>query len=477
MPMSSTRHPIIPIRRLLPEMPGFEAAHKVQVRSVRGRFSRLRGALVLLTQLVFLGLPWLQINGRQAVRFDLEAQRFYLFKLVLAPQDLIYLTGLLVISALLLFFVTSLLGRVWCGFACPQTVYTQLFLAVEKRLEGERHLRLRLDQAGWGPEKLARRGGKHLAWLALSLWVGLSFVGWFSPMRDVASQLMSWELGRWEAFWALFYGGFTYLNAGLLREKICQHMCPYGRFQGAMLDADTLLVSYDARRGEPRGKQAAPKASGACVDCSLCVQVCPVGIDIRQGMQAACISCAVCIDACDQVMDKLGAPRGLIRFASENGAQAAAPGPLRGLLARPRLRIYGGLLLGLGLAMAWGLSQRPELRLDVIRDRGVMARQVDEGAVENIYRLQVVNLSESPRHLSLRLQGLAGGQLIGGESWEFRGGEARSLVLAVRLPAGEAQALRGQGSGRDSRSHAMAFSIRNAQGDEVSAASSFVVPR
>ncbi|MBB4845242.1 cytochrome c oxidase accessory protein FixG [Paucibacter oligotrophus] len=475
--MTSTRQPVIPIHRLLPELQGFEAAHKVQVRSMRGRFSRLRSALVLLTQLVFLGLPWLQINGRQAVRFDLEAQRFYLFKLVLAPQDLIYLTGLLVISALLLFFVTALLGRVWCGFACPQTVYTQLFLGLEKRFEGERHLRLRLDRAGWGPEKLARRGGKHLAWLLLSLWVGLSFVGWFSPMREVASQLMSWELGRWEAFWALFYGGFTYLNAGLLREKICQHICPYGRFQGAMLDADTLLVSYDARRGEPRGKQATAKSSGACVDCSLCVQVCPVGIDIRQGVQSACISCAVCIDACDQVMDKLQAPRGLIRFASENGARAVAPSPLRGLLARPRVRIYGGLLLGLCLAMAWGLAQRPELRLDVIRDRGVMARQVDEGAVENIYRLQVVNLSESPRHISLQLQGLAGGQLIGGERWELRGGEARSLVLAVRLPAREAQALRGQGGGRDSRSHAMAFSIRNAQGDEVSAASSFVVPR
>lgn len=473
MSSPSTRRPIIPIRSLLPEMEGFEAAQKVQVRSVRGRFSRLRSACVLLTQWVFLGLPWLQINDRQAVRFDLEAQRFYLFKLVLLPQDMIYLTGLLVISALLLFFVTSLLGRVWCGFACPQTVYTQLFIGLEKRFEGERHQRLRLDQAGWGPEKLTRRGGKHLAWLALSLWVGLSFVGWFSPMRDVATQLISLELGPWEAFWAVFYGGFTYLNAGLLREKICQHMCPYGRFQGAMLDADTLIVSYDAQRGEPPGKQAASKSSGACVDCSLCVQVCPVGIDIRQGVQSSCIGCAVCIDACDQVMDKLHAQRGLIRYASENGAKAASLGHL---FSRPRVRIYGGLLLGLCLAMAWGLSQRQELRLDVIRDRGVMARQVDEGAVENIYRLQVVNLSEQARQIRLTLQGLPGAQLVGGGGTEFRGGEARSLVVAVHLSAPAAAALRLRKAGQG-LSSPIAFKISNGLGDEVSEPSTFVLPR
>jgi len=475
-PIPSTRHPVIPIRSLLPELEGLEATHKVQVRSVRGRFSRLRLGLLLLTQLVFLGLPWLQINDRQAVRFDLEAQRFYLFKLLLLPQDLIYLTGLLVISALLLFFVTTLFGRVWCGFACPQTVYTQLFIGLEKRFEGERHQRLRLDQAAWGPQKMARRGGKHLAWLALSFWVGLSFVGWFSPMRELGAQLLSLNLGRWEAFWALFYGGFTYLNAGLLREKICQHMCPYGRFQGAMLDADTLLVSYDAQRGEPRGKQAS-KSSGACVDCSLCVQVCPVGIDIRQGVQSACIGCAVCIDACDQVMDKLHAPRGLIRYASENGAQAARLGRQ---LARPRVRIYAGLLLGLCLAMAWGLSQRDELRLDVIRDRGVMARQVDEGAVENIYRLQVVNLSEEARQIRLKLQGLPGAELVGSSgssgSTEFRGGEARSLVVAVRLSAPAAAALR-LGKSVQGASSPIAFQISNGLGDQVEEPSTFVLPR
>ncbi|RQO62666.1 cytochrome c oxidase accessory protein CcoG [Paucibacter sp. KBW04] len=476
-PIPSTRHPIIPIRSLLPELEGLEAAHKVQVRSVRGRFSRLRLGLLLLTQLVFLGLPWLQINDRQAVRFDLEAQRFHLFKLVLLPQDLIYLTGLLVISALLLFFVTTLFGRVWCGFACPQTVYTQLFIGLEKRFEGERHQRLRLDQAAWGPQKMARRGGKHLAWLALSFWVGLSFVGWFSPMRELGAQLLSLNLGPWEAFWALFYGGFTYLNAGLLREKICQHMCPYGRFQGAMLDADTLLVSYDAQRGEPRGKQTS-KSSGACVDCSLCVQVCPVGIDIRQGVQSACIGCAVCIDACDQVMDKLQAPRGLIRYASENGAQAARLG---WQLARPRVRIYAGLLLGLCLAMAWGLSQRDELRLDVIRDRGVMARQVDEGAVENIYRLQVVNLSEEARQIRLTLQGLPGAELVGSSSGsngstEFRGGEARSLVVAVRLSAPAAAALRLGKSGQGASSP-IAFQISNGLGEQVEEPSTFVLPR
>lgn len=392
-----------------PAPPAIQPAAKIQARSTGGTFTRWRWAMVWLTQLVFYGLPWLNWNGRQAVRFDLEERRFYLFSEVLLPQDLIYLTALLVVCALLLFVATALAGRVWCGFSCPQTVYTELFQWIEHRLEGDRRARLALDTAPWGRAKLLRRGGRYLAWALLSLWTGLSFVGWFTPMRDMWAALPL-ALGPWDTFWALFYSGFAYLNAGVLREKVCQHMCPYGRFQGAMLDSNTLIVSYDSRRGEPRGArargaEARSVGQGDCVDCTLCVQVCPVGIDIRLGLQAACISCGVCIDACDGVMDKLQAPRGLIRFSTQQAMrERAAPVPAWQHLVRPRPLVYLGLMAGVMAAMAVGMAHRPTLRLNVLRDRAVMARPVEDGALENVYRLRLSNAQERSRTLHLSVE-------------------------------------------------------------------------
>jgi len=460
MPASPRLIPITPMpatKTATEAAAGIEAAVKIQARHISGRHNRWRWALVALTQLVFYCLPWLNWGGRQAVLFDLEARRFYLFDAVLFPQDLIYLTGLLVFSALLLFAATAIAGRVWCGFACPQTVYTEMFMWIEQRTEGKRQARLRLDAAPWGAEKLLRRGGKHAAWLALSLLTGFSLVGWFSPVRELAQALPALDFGPWEAFWILFYGAATYVHAGLLREKVCQHACPYGRFQGSMLDAHSLVVGYDAARGEPRGQakaaRAKPQASqgqGACVDCGLCVQVCPVGIDIRQGLQAACISCGLCIDACDQVMDKLGAPRGLVRFGAMRPGQAGTGGrsDWGQALRRPRVMVYGTALLALALAMAWGWAQRPELRLNAMRDRGVLARQVEDGAVENVYRLQVMNAS--PRARQLHLQALSaepGGSARplplrhrGRLSVEAAG--ATTLVVTVTLPAEQALAQR-----------------------------------
>ncbi|MEK8053058.1 cytochrome c oxidase accessory protein CcoG [Ideonella sp. DXS22W] len=391
--------------------PGIEPVVRIQPRAVSGRFTRWRWALVWATQLLFYGLPWLQWQGRQAVWFDLDGRRFHVFGAVLFPQDLILLTGLLIFSALLLFAATALFGRVWCGFACPQTVYTAMFMWIEQRAEGDRLARLRLDGAPWSPRKLVRRGGKHAAWLALSLVTGFSLVGWFTPVRDLALAAPRLAFGPWEAFWILFYGAATYLHAGLLREKVCQHACPYGRFQGAMLDRHSLIVGYDAGRGEPRGArargdaaraQARARGVGDCVDCTLCVQVCPVGIDIRQGAQAACISCGLCIDACDQVMDKLGAPRGLVRFGAQApGLAVTGPGGGRASLWRPRVAVYAGGLVLLAGALVWGWVQRPELRLNAMRDRSVIARPVADGAVENLYRLQVLNASMQPRRLQV----------------------------------------------------------------------------
>lgn len=460
--------PIVPV-------PAISAGDKIQMRATSGRFTRWRWALVWLTQLAYYGTPWLSFNGRQAVLFDLQADRFFLFGAVLYPQDLIYLAGLLVLSALLLFFVTTLAGRLWCGFACPQTVYTELFQWIEHRLEGDRQARLRLDRSPWTAHKLARRGGKHLAWALLALWTGFTLVGYFTPIRDLALAVPG-QLGPWEAFWVLFYGLATYANAGFLRESVCQHMCPYGRFQGSLMDASTLYVAYDERRGEPRaarprGSDPAVRGSGACVDCTLCVQVCPVGIDIRQGLQAACISCGLCIDACNKVMDQLRAPRGLIRLASErerSGAPAQAPS-WRGHLARRRVQVYGGLLLLGSALLVTSFAERPTLRVNALRDRAVLARQVDHGAVENVYRLQVMNAQERPRELRIAVHGADGVRLASGETLRLAPAEARQQLVTVRLDPAQASAQAG-------RVLPIRFSVGDAQGT-TDTASTLLVPR
>ncbi|NDY93616.1 cytochrome c oxidase accessory protein CcoG [Ideonella livida] len=441
---------------LSPEPPPLPSGvDKIQARAVSGRYNTARWVLLWITQLVFYGLPWLQLQGRQAVLFDLESRRFFLFGAVFYPQDLIWLTLLLVASALLLFFAKAIAGRVWCGFACPQTVYTKLFSWIEFRLEGDRHARLRLDRSPWNRQKLLRRGGRHLAWALLALWTGISFVGYFTPIRSLVPALAGLSLGPWEWFWVLFYGLATWGNAGFLREQFCQHMCPYGRFQGSMMDEDTYIVGYDRQRGEPRGARSrqadAPALGlGACVDCTVCVQVCPVGIDIRQGLQAACIACGACIDACDSIMDRLRQPRGLVRFDTPH---AFAGQVLKPWYRRPRVLIYGGLLGLMGAALVLGLWQRPTLRANVLRDRGVMARQVEDGAVENVYRLQVMNASLAPRQVQLAVEPDPGTQPpLPAQALQMHGQTQLSLASAdagfatvdIRLDGAEAAARTGQ---------------------------------
>ncbi len=315
--VSPDKSPIEPPPDADPELVSLYEAHKkIYPRSVQGFFSHWRWAMVWLTQLVFYGLPWLEWGQRQAVLFDLGARRFYIFGLVLYPQDFIYLTGILVISAYSLFLFTAVAGRLWCGYACPQTVYTEIFLWLEKLAEGDRSARMRRDAGPWNAQKIGRKAGKHAMWLGVALVTGFSFVGYFTPVRELAGAFAHWQLGSWEIFWTFFYAFATYGNAGFMREQVCKYMCPYARFQSAMFDKDTLIVTYDAERGEPRGarsKKADPATLnlGACVDCSLCVQVCPTGIDIRKGLQYECIGCGACADVCDTVMDKVGYARGL----------------------------------------------------------------------------------------------------------------------------------------------------------------------
>lgn len=438
---------------LPPEIPGLVDGLRIQARSVQGVFTRWRWAFVWATQLLFYGLPWVIWEGRPAVWFDLEGRRFHLLGAVLFPQDLIYLTGLLVFSALLLFLATTLAGRVWCGFSCPQTVYTEIFQWVEHHTEGDRQARLRLDAAAWGPRKLLRRGGKHALWALIGLWTGLTLVGYFTPIRSLLPAVAQGALGPWEAFWVLFYGAATYLHAGVLREKVCQHMCPYGRFQAALMDRDTLIVAYDSHRGEPRGSRprgtdARVLKQGACVDCTLCVQVCPVGIDIRQGLQAACIACGACIDACNRVMDQLKAPRGLVRLTTPRSLEGDGVSPQGApwwrALARPRVWLYGGLLSLVGVALMWGWLQRPTLRLNAMRDRSVMTRQVGRGEVENLYRLQLMNASGQPQRVRLHVSGIQGLTLLDAEPVLLEPAGAQTQSVRVRMASVQARSLAGQ---------------------------------
>jgi cytochrome c oxidase accessory protein FixG len=421
----------------------YEVRRKIYPRAVHGNFARARWTLIFLTQLVFYGAPWLLWNARQAVLFDLAARKFYVMGLVFWPQDFFYLAALLIISALSLFLFTAIAGRLWCGYACPQTVYTEIFLWVERAIEGDRNARMKLDAAPMDARKAFLKSAKHGVWIAMALWTGFTFVGYFTPIRELVHSARSLAFGPWETFWIGFYGLATYGNAGWMREQVCKYMCPYARFQSAMFDRDTLVITYDSERGDPRGsrsRKADPRAMGLgdCVDCNICVQVCPTGIDIRQGLQYECIGCAACIDGCDQVMDKMGYSRGLIRYSTENalaGHWTARQMVKR--LMRPRVLVYVAILLAILLAAAFGLGTRAPLRADVIRDRGALAREADDGRIENVYRLQVMNAREEALRLSIdvrstaplaRLEAIADAPLLDLEPLGTR-------VIAVRVRA------------------------------------------
>ena len=423
------------------------ASHeKIYPRSVQGRYATLRWAAVWFTQIIFYGLPWLSWNGRQAVLFDLAARKFHLFGVVLWPQDFIYLAGLLVIAALSLFFFTAVAGRLWCGYACPQTVYTEIFMWVERHIEGDRAAQMKLDAGPWTPRKVGLKAAKHTVWVTLSLFTGFTFIGYFAPIRELFGQILALQVGPWQIFWGLFYSVATWGNAGFMREQVCKYMCPYARFQGAMFDRDTMVITYDAQRGEPRGsrsKKADPASLGlgSCIDCTLCVQVCPTGIDIRNGQQYECIGCAACIDVCDDVMDRMGYARGLVRYATQRAIDRGLDGRsmLRRVL-RPRVIAYATILLVLTGALVGSLVTRNPLRVDLIRDRHALARVVEDGDIENTYRIHFMNASERTLQLVLQVQGLPQLRIAGDTAFEVAPASNRAVPLNLRIPSGAASA-------------------------------------
>jgi cytochrome c oxidase accessory protein FixG len=384
---------------------------RIYPREVHGVFATMRVLAVVVLLGLFYGVLWLHWDGQQLLLFDLPARQFHIFGLTLFPQDFFFLSAILIIGALTLFFFTALAGRLWCGYACPQTVWTEAFLWIERKVEGDRRKQMKLDKSPWTGRKLAIKASKHAIWIIFSLWTGFTFVGYFTPVLDLGARILSFDLGAWESFWVLFYGFATYGNAGWMREQVCIYMCPYARFQSAMFDNNTLVISYDTERGEQRGARKRSSdykgaGLGDCIDCTMCVQVCPTGIDIRDGLQYQCIACAACVDACDRVMDQMGYEKGLIRYTTESALSGEQP-----KILRPRVIVYAVVLLGLIAAVGYGLATRTPLALDVIRDRNTLFRETNEGLVENVYTLKLINMDDADHRFNVTANGIDGMQL------------------------------------------------------------------
>lgn len=381
----------------------------IYVREIKGFFQKLRRSTNWALMLLFFLLPWINIGDRPLILFDLPNREFHIFTATFYPQEFILLSWLLIICAFGLFFITVFAGRVWCGYTCPQSVWTFLFIWFEHRLEGSRNRRMKLDNQPMTKDKAWRKGAKHTAWLLISLATGITFVGYFTPIRDLVAELPTLQAHGWSYFWVGFFLVFTYLNAGWLREQVCIYMCPYARFQSVMFDRDTLIVSYDESRGEPRGHrpkslshpEAREAGYGDCIDCDLCVQVCPTGIDIRDGLQYECITCAACIDACDSVMDKMGYPRGLVRYTTENALEGK-----KSHILRPRLLGYFAALVLMIGTFAWAINDRMPLNFDAERERTQLYQTTRDGLISNVFTLTVRNLDDQDHTYQLSASGL-----------------------------------------------------------------------
>ena len=397
----------------------FHSNKRIHPKRAIGKFANLRIWMIIATQLFFYVMPWIMWHGRQAVLFNIEERHFYVFSMVLEPADMLYLAGLMIVSAFGLFWWTTIAGRIWCGYSCPQTVYTEIMLWIDHLVEGDRNKRLKLDKEPWHFHKIRIKALKYLLIFIVAAWTGITFAGWFVPIRQFVPAIFAGTAGSVALGTAAFYGFVTWLFGHILREKVCLHMCPYARFQSAMFDHDTLVISYDTERGEPRGarKKTASKEEtqlGDCINCTMCVQVCPTGIDIRDGLQYQCIGCAACIDACDEVMDKMGYPRGLIRYTTEAVLKHEyTDADVKKRLLRPKVVGYGVMLLVAVVGLLVGLATRATIQIDVIKDRGVMVRENKQGLLENTYNLSISNASEQTQIIQASVSGLEDIRLTG----------------------------------------------------------------
>lgn len=399
----------------------YEKRKAVFPKAVDGRFRRLKWAVMAVTLTIYYVTPWLRWDRgpyapNQAVLIDLAHRRFYMFGIEIWPHEFYYVAGLLVMAGVGLFLVTSSVGRAWCGYACPQTVWTDVFQHVERWMDGDRNAQVRLQKAPWGPRKIARRLAKWSIWLVISVATGGAWIFYFADAPTLARDLLTGEAAFVAYATVAVLTATTFIFGGFMREQVCIYMCPWPRIQAAMVDEKSLIVTYKDWRGEPRGSlkeaQANPGVFGDCIDCLQCVQVCPTGIDIREGSQVGCITCALCIDACDKVMDQVGRPRGLIDYATFEGCEeekAGRPAPsLLKTLLRPRAILYFWLWAGIGLAMLFAVGNRSRLDISVLQDRNPVYVQLADGAVRNAYTVKIRNMENRPRTMAIAVSGLDG---------------------------------------------------------------------
>lgn len=409
---------------------------RIYVRAVAGSLETFRRFFGLIFLTIFAAMPWIQFNGNQAVLFDFAAQRFNIFGLTLWPQDLTLLAWIFIISAFALFFITTFAGRVWCGFMCPQTTWTFIYIWFEEKIEGSRNKRIKLDQRKMDFDKFWRKCLKHFAWVSVALLTAITFVGYFTPIGQLFLDFFTFNAGFWAGLSIVFFTFCTYGNAGWMREIMCTHICPYARFQSAMFDKDTFTVAYNPTRGEHRGPRSRKstreqnKANdlGDCIDCNLCVQVCPTGIDIRNGLQYECINCGACVDACNGVMEKMDYPKGLISFTSE---EQLAGGKTH--IIRPKLIGYAIVLCIMTSLLAFEIFTRVPLEVDIIRDRTSLFRETNDGLIENVYTIKVLNKSQQQYTYKVSVLGLEDHRYIGENEVTVMGGEVFTLPISLAV--------------------------------------------
>ncbi|MBI5903371.1 MAG: cytochrome c oxidase accessory protein CcoG [Deltaproteobacteria bacterium] len=406
-----------------------EKSVKIYAKSVTGRFSTIRWSISAFLLGVFFALPWIRFEGRQAVLFDIPERKFYIFNLIIWPQEGYYLAILLVFLAISLFVFTAVAGRLWCGYVCPQTVFTDIFGAIERLIEGDRRQRMELDGSALSARKVIEKAAKHSAWIVFSFATAFAFVAYFVPARLLLQRLATMTLTHSNVFWLAFFTVTTYVDCAFIKELMCVVPCPYGRFQSTLFDQDTLIIGYDGKRGEPRGhikKTDGRKTAGDCIDCTLCVQVCPTGIDIRNGLQYECIACAQCIDACNSVMRKVGRPEGLIRYGSLRSLGGA-----RASVLRPRVVVYAAILTALFSTFAYKLATRIPLDVEVLRDRASLYQKTADGRITNLYVIKAMNMDRKDHRYVIKTKGIDADIITGANPISVRSGEVYQASLAL----------------------------------------------